>query len=176
MPIKTPKWRNMVILVLGFMAIVLFFEIVPRLMNTTSLVFDWIDQSRQIEQSDRVAKQLQLAKQKNSDVKGYINGIVSDYEESQNASSILQMLDEIAAKSKVNIATIKPRQIVQHDNLWLQPIEVELISKYENYYNFVRFLENSQKVVLIKEIFMERENSVNGSLQIRINLEVYLNL
>ena len=176
MPIKTPKWRNMVILILCFTMLVVVFEVFPGILNNADLVFEWIEQSSQIDKSDEIENRLTGVKQQNSQLKSYINNIVSNYEEAQNSSSILKMLDEIATRSKVDIEIIKPKTIIQRDNLWLQPIDIVLTSQYENYYNFIRFLENSQKVVLVKEIFIESGNSDGVELQISLKLEVYLNL
>ncbi|MGD8782119.1 MAG: type 4a pilus biogenesis protein PilO [Ignavibacteria bacterium] len=176
MPIKIPKWRNLVSLILLFTFVVLIFEVFPGIISNFNLVLEWIEQSNRIDKMSEVENELQTVTKRNSKLKGKISSIVSDYEDSRNASSILSMVDEIASKSNVDIETIKPQKIIKRDNLWLQSIKVDLTSKYENYYNFIRLLEHSQKVVLIKEIFIEHENSINGNLQISTKLEVYLNL
>ncbi len=64
----------------------------------------------------------------------------------------MRYLNKIANKSKINISSIKPRKLKSNENLWLQPIELEVYSNYEEVYNFIRFLENSEKVIVITEV------------------------
>ena len=176
MPIKNKKWKNIILLLCGFTIVVLLFEIFPRALGTFSLASEWMEQSDQIERLGEIETRIEMVSKENSSLKEDISSIVSDYEDNQKISSVLSLLDEIANGTNVNIEAIKPQAIVKRDNLWLQPIDMTITSKYENFYNFIRFLESSQKVVLVKDIYLKHENSVTGMLNINTKLEVYLNL
>ena len=176
MPIKNKKWKNILMLLCGFTVIILLFEILPRALNTLSLTSEWIEQSDQIEMLGKIDARINMITKQNAELKASIGSIVSDYEDNQKISSVLSLFDEIAPNRNVNIEIVKPLEIIKRDNLWLQPIDMTITAMYENFYNFIRFLENSQKVVLVKEITLKNENSVNGKIKINTTFEVYLNL
>lgn len=176
MPIKNPKWRNLFLLVLGFTIIVIFFEVIPRILNDITLISDWIEQSNRIDRIGEVEKALEISKKENSRLRKNIGSIVSNYEDKQKISSVLSSIDNIAKKAKVSLDRIIPKEVSYRDNLLLQPIEIELTSQYENYYNFIRFLENSPKVIIVKEIAVHQLESGSKYLKIDTKLEVYLNL
>ena len=86
MPIKNPKWRNLFLLVLGFTIIVIFFEVIPRILNDITLISDWIEQSNRIDRIGEVEKALEISKKENSRLRKNIGSIVSNYEDKQKYS------------------------------------------------------------------------------------------
>ena len=92
MPIKNPKWRNLFLLVLGFTIIVIFFEVIPRILNDITLISDWIEQSNRIDRIGEVEKALEISKKENSRLRKNIGSIVSNYEDKQKISSVLSSI------------------------------------------------------------------------------------
>ena len=57
-----------------------------------------------------------------------------------------------------------------------QPVEISLESDYENIYNYVRFLENSSRIIKMKELKFKPMKTGLSILKLKANIEVYLNL
>lgn len=176
MLINNNKWKNIILLVGGFTIVVILFEILPRLADTSSMFIDWIEQHNKIEQTGSIDLQIKDLTVKNNYLKKEITYYVSNYEENQQLSSILSLIDEISSKTNIIVESIKPGKIEKKNNLWLQPMNINLSGKYEDFYNFIKFLESSQKVVIIKSIQIKPENQAAGVLSINTNIEVYLNI
>lgn len=176
MPIKDKKWRNVSIIMIGFTILVLLFEIIPRLFSTGKLVTQWLGQKNQIEKANEYDISIRTYSAYNNKLKKQISYFVSDYEENQNISSVLNLIDEISSKSEVKVESIKPGKIVKQNNLWLQPMDIYISGKYEGFYNFLRFIESAEKVIIPKEVIITNDDSNSGKLKVKIKLNVYLNL
>ncbi|MFO7445406.1 MAG: type 4a pilus biogenesis protein PilO [Ignavibacteriaceae bacterium] len=176
MLIRNKKWKNYMVLSAGFTILVILFEILPGYNNLISMGIELYNRGAEIEKGEKNIVRENNLTLENKQLRQQINSLISNYEENQRISSIISFLDEAAFGKGVDIASIKPGKIVKKDSLWLQPMEVNLDSDYEGLYNFVRHLEKSSKVVLIKELDFIPKAPLNDSLRITANLEVYLNL
>ncbi len=176
MPIKNKKWRNIIFSVLLVNAAILIFEIIPRSAVLFDLYLEWKDQSELLERDMESSYELQYAQKVNALLKAKISSIVSEYDETVKVSSVIKSVDYVAAKTRTEIITLRPQAIEKKENLWLQPIEIILTGSYENFYNLIRYIELSEKVVLVKAFEMQPAKLLKPELQIKLNVHVYLNL
>lgn len=176
MQIKNKRWKLIISATFGFTIVIIFFDLLPRysaLLNQAAARFDKRNSAGSLVKNQ---EKLRLLRIENQNLRRNINNIVTDYKENKNLSSVLTFLDEKAAESYIKLRDIKPGELKRQNNLWLQPIELNLNSNYENIYNYLRFLEGSNNVILITELSMKPANRSNDSLNIKAHLEVYLNL
>lgn len=176
MQIRNKKWKFVNIAALGFFALLFFFEFMPRYMSLFEQITNYISSVNEGNTLAQNIQELKLVKNENQRIKTNINQLISNYKENKNLSGILSYLDENAMASDIKFKEIKPGELKRQDNLWLQPIEVTLATKYENIYNYLRFIESSNKVILVNELTMEPVSDSRDSLNINIKFEVYLNL
>ncbi|MBI1937422.1 MAG: type 4a pilus biogenesis protein PilO [Ignavibacteriales bacterium] len=176
MLIKNKKWKNIIFLSIACVSIIFLFEIAPRIYNVAGLTIDLIVQKYKIDSNKENDELISEYGVRNKALKRKIGRVVSDYERSRNISDILSFVDSAAQRTKVNIREIKPGKIIRNNNLWLQPVDINISARYENFYNYVRSLENSSKVMLIKKLTMISGESLGGSLDIKLHLEIYLNI
>lgn len=176
MQIKTKKWKNIILLSLFLFVIIIFSEIIPKYSDLLSMSYDLIEQKIRSKESEENKSEMNKLLSENKNLKIEINNIVSDYEENKNLSSVLNFLDTAAKESGVSFTSIKPMQLLRKDNLWLQPVEINISSKFENIYNFTRYLESSSRVAVLKELQFKPEEMLSSKLNVKANLEFYLNL
>ena len=176
MIIKNKKWKNLNLLIIAFTLVILTFEVLPRVWDIGKLVTELISNSNKLERLDEIDNNLLDLNIENKNLKRQLGEIVSDYKSDKNISTTMRYLNEIANKSKLKITSIKPVKLKNNDKLWLQAIELKFYSNYERLYNFVRFLEHSPKVILLKEIKVKPKVKSRDKLEIVVNIDVYLNL
>jgi len=176
MQIKNKKWKNVIILSTLGIGVIFLFEIVPRFYNIAGLTYQLIVQKYEInsnKNNDAVITELNI---QNKGLKKQIGFIVSDYEKSRNISDILGFVDSAAQMTKVSMREIKPGKIIRSNNLWLQPVEINITARYENFFNYICLLERSSKVMLIKKLTMLQKESSGGTIDINLHLQIYLNI
>lgn len=176
MQIKNKKWKNIIFLSTALVSIIFLSEIMPRIYNAAGLAFDLILQKYKIDSNKKNEISINEYTVRNKKLKRKISRVVSDYERSGNISDILSFVDSAAQRTKVNIREIKPGKIIRNNNLWLQPVDINISARYENFYNYVRSLENSSKVMLIKKLTVSAGESSEEQLDIKLHLEIYLNI
>lgn len=176
MPIKTKKWRNLIILIFSFTALIILFEVTPRFWDLLGNVWTIYKNNQKVELVRQYETELSSAKLNNRELKKIINRYVADYEENLKVSSVISSVDDIALNTKVKIISLKPDEIRKEDNLWLQPIEFHLRGSYENFYNLTRLIEQSEKVITIKAFSLEPSRKSVHKLDIILTVDVYLNL
>ena len=176
MKFRNSKWRNLVILAVSFFVLILFAEVIPRSGDIIVNISEWITQSNKIGNLKETENKLGILTIKNNKLKSQINSIVSDYDEYRNISSVLNELNTIVAENNVKLINIHPESIVKKNNLWLQPMEINVESGYNELYNFVRTLEFSNKVIVVKDIHIIPGKMQSSNLKSTIRIEVYLNL
>ncbi|MBN2571421.1 MAG: hypothetical protein JXA68_04780 [Ignavibacteriales bacterium] len=176
MLIKNKKWKNLILLNLIVLIIILLFEIIPRGIELGSLFFDLIAQSNQIDEIQTIDNSINELKLINNKIKNQIRQNVTDYKENENISSFYALLTIIAEQTNSSIKTINASEIKKVNNLWSQKLEITFETNFINFFNFIQELENSQKVILIKNIFIKQEKLLSNKLLITTNFEVYLNL
>lgn len=173
MLIKNTKWKNITILSIVFFFIVLFFEILPgyaELISASAELLFREDPEEQMTKSEARLIQLKAEKRK---LKVLASSQFSGYNEG-GVSSIIALLDESAAKSNSEIISLKPGNFKKNDNIVFQPVNMEMYAGYENLYNYLRFLENTPKVLHIKKLSIKEFEE--DDLIITAELEAYLNL
>lgn len=176
MQIKNRKWKNLILFSALGIVVIFLLEIVPRYYNIAELTYQLIAQKYEIssnKNNDAVISELHL---RNKGLKKQIGFIVSDYEKSRNISDILGFVDSAAQMTKVSLREIKPGKIIRSSNLWLQPVDINISAHYENFFNYIRLLERSSKVMLIKKLAMLQKESSGGTIDINLHLEIYLNI
>lgn len=112
----------------------------------------------------------------NMSLRDELRAMTSGYRPDESISSVISLLASLSEKSRSRISSIKPGKSYRKDNLILQPLEVNLTGKYENAFNMVRFLETAKRVILIKSLAVTPKESLSDSLNIKTELEVYMNL
>lgn len=156
--------------------LLILMEVYPQFEKIISLISISLEQSNTVleaKSSEAILLNLQVEK-KNLLTK--MGNIVSSYDKELETSTLLTLLDSIALKSRTSITEILPHKLSQKDNLWLQPMELMLKGGFENIYNFVRFLENSEKVILINSIKLNPKKQKDSKLAAYLMIEVYLNI
>jgi hypothetical protein len=176
MPIKNKKWRNITWAVLLLNGAIFFFEIIPRAGVLLDLYLQWQDQSELLDSELESGYKLQYAEKLNALLKTKIGSIVSEYDETVKVSSVIKSVDNVAEMTRTEILTLRPQPIEKKENLWLQPIEIILTGSYENFYNLIRYIELSEKVVLVKAFEMQPAELLKPELQIKLRVHVYLNM
>ncbi|MFA8344335.1 MAG: type 4a pilus biogenesis protein PilO [Rhodothermaceae bacterium] len=176
MLIKTPKWKNLSIMIIILFAAVMLLEIYPRTEVLVISSYNLIKQNNYAENLSDIEYDLKSLDAEYIRLKSEIGSIVTEYKENQKLSDLFAMLDEIASDSEVKINSITPGKISEKDNLWLQPIDIAVTGNYVNIYNFVRFMEYSDKVTIIKSIDINPDKDKLSRLEAKIKMEIYLNL
>lgn len=176
MKLNNSKWKNITVSIIGFTLFILIFELMPRIIDLGSTYFDWLSNNKKLKASTSIEEELLDENIKNKNLKKMLKNIVSDYEQDKNISNVMNYLNNIADKSNITIASIKALKLKQNNNLWLQPVEIEFTSNYEELYNFIRFVENSSKVILLSNLNCKPKVLTKNKLDSKILLDVYLNL
>lgn len=176
MQIKNKKWMNIILLSLYGFIIIFTFEIIPRLSILGSLSYKWISNTLFYGSSDSIEQKVKEKTLLNSELKSGISLIVSNYKKNHNISDVICMLDTISSKCKCHIMEIKPGNIIKKDHLWSQPVELNLISSYVGFYNYLLMLEDFPKVIVIKSLSITPIKQFSDTLNIKANLEIYLNI
>jgi Tfp pilus assembly protein PilO len=65
---------------------------------------------------------------------------------------------------------------MKRDNLIIQKYEIALSSSYENIYNFIRVLNNSGKVIKIKDLTLKNGEQYSSDINLKMDIDYYLNL
>lgn len=176
MLINSKKWQFVVGTTLVLTVLVLLFDLSPRYLALWDKVGAYYNSVNNMNSLPQLKANLKEIKFENSQLHNNINNLISDYKENKNLSSVLEYLDKNARRSKIKITEIIPGKLRERNNLWLLPIQVEMSTKYENIYNFVRLLENSNKVVLINQLILTPIKDNADSLLVKSKLNVFLNL
>ena len=176
MRIVTKKWKNISLAAILLTAIILIFEIIPRFISVFVSVVEIIEQDDKISDSENADMEIKLLALENKKLAQGINRLVSDYEENSKMSSVISLIDSLALLNSMRISSIIPQKIMKTGNLWKQPIEININGSYENFFNFVRYLESSQKVIVIDKINIKSERIHSKELDIQLSLDAYLNL
>lgn len=176
MKIKNKKWKNINLGIIAFSLFITLFEFMPRIIDLGSLTFNWVSDTIRLDETSDIDVKLVEQSVKNKNLKIRLKQVVSTYEDDKNISSVMQYLNTIASKSKISISSIKALKLKQNERLWLQPVEIEFNSNYEQLYNFTRFLEKSSKVILVNKLNSKPEVISKEKIKTKLLLDVYLNL
>jgi hypothetical protein len=155
---------------------IFFFNILPRTGELWDVYLEWRSQTELLENEMESNYELRFAEKLNAGLKARISSIVSEYDETIKVSSVIKSVDKVADKTRIEIITLRPKKIEKQENLWLQPIEIILSGSYENFYNLIRYIELSEKVVLIKAFELRPEDILKPELEIKLVVDVYLNM
>lgn len=176
MQIKSKKWKNINLGIITFTAMIIFFEFIPRVMDLSSQTFSWISDKIKLEETSDIDTKLMEQSARNKNLRTQMKQVVSDYEEDKNISTVMEYINHVANKSRINISSIKALKLKKDDRLWLQPVEIEFTSSYEQLYNFTRFIEHSSKVILVNKLSSKPKIITKGKLNTKLLVDVYLNL
>jgi len=168
MKIKSKKWKNINLGIIAFTVVIILFEFIPRIMDLGTQTFSWISDKIKLEETSDIDAKLMEQSVKNKNLKSQMKQIVSDYEGDKNISTVMQYLNDIANKSNIHISSIKALKLKKDDRLWLQPVEIEFTSNYEQLFNFSRFIEHSSKVILVNKLKSEPEVITKGKLNTKL--------
>ena len=176
MLIKNKKWLNVTVMSLVGFAIIILFEIIPDITHDLSLAYNYFAQKHKASvESDKQAE-FEIVSRENKIIKHKMAGLVSVYDDKGNLSNIISNMDEEAKLANVGILSIRPDKVTTKENLYYLPLEVELSSSYERFYNYLRFLEQSSRVLVLNEANIQKKENSTDSLTIKAKFEVYLNL
>ena len=176
MLIANKKYKNLVLLSLLVTILLFLFEVIPTYSGLVSMTIDVFEQNSEI---DRITENDNVLRELNRQIKllkMQIYNNVSDYSEYRNLSTVINLLDSLSKESKINNIAINPGELKKENHLWLQPIEISLNAEYENIYNYIRFLENSSRIVKVQELIFKPLKPGSPKLSLKANIEVYLNL
>ncbi|HZW40268.1 MAG TPA: type 4a pilus biogenesis protein PilO [Ignavibacteriaceae bacterium] len=171
---SSKKWKNYFILYLLFFLFVLIVELLPRSWEFFNNVYTYYDIQDLDKEKQVLLSKNKLLKKENS----YLNQSIINsvkYNKETNLSSIISIIDDYSNRSGASIISIIPENLFEKENLRIQPIGIELSSDYEGLYNFIRYLEISQKVFSIKSINITPVPNPD-SLNIKLKLWSYLNI
>lgn len=176
MKIKNKKWNNINLGIIAFTVVIILFEFIPRIMDLSSQTLGWISDTIKLEETSDIDAKLIEQSVRNKNLKSQMKQVVSEYEDDKNISTVMEYLNDIASKSNINISSIKALKLKKDNRLWLQPVEIEFTSSYEQLYNFTRFIEHSSKVILVNKLVTKPEVITKGKLTSNLLVDVYLNL
>lgn len=112
----------------------------------------------------------------NKKLKKELAGILSNSDKAGSLSSTIELIDNISQKCDLEIQSIQPGNIKKENDLVIQSMDLVILSEYENFYNFARFVENASRIMLLRKIIIKQEKSGSDKLVINTKLDVYLNL
>ncbi|MFH0736280.1 MAG: type 4a pilus biogenesis protein PilO [bacterium] len=161
---------------LSLFLLVVVIETLPRSISLISNYFQYLSQKSIVDNKSDTDTRLIEVQTKKSLLKESINKMVTNDDNDYRLSSIISLFNLYAEKSMVDILSLKPGKISKEGDLKVQRVELILNSNYEQLYNFVRFIENSEKVIRINEIIMEQSASSNQILEISFIADLYINL
>ena len=176
MVFKNSKWRNLVVLMLFLFVLVLFMEIIPRAGGLIDLIWEKVENENKIGRIAEVDSELTEINSENKILKSRIGSLMTDYEEERQLYGILSTLEQVTIDSDCKITSIKPSGIDKKDDLWVQTIDLKVRGDYEKLYNFIRFVENSSKVMLVESLDIKPAKGEENNLDMSLTMEVYLNL
>lgn len=175
MQIKTKRYRQLLVVTFMVFIFLMIFEVVPRVSSFTGLCYSLYIQQRDLTESDTNNLFENKLAGENRKLSSEIKHIAAEAGKDQTLSSIITYLDEIAAESNADIIAIKPGKLYEKENLRIMPLELTISADYEGIYNLLRFAENSDKIILFREIVIKSTEEGNG-LDTKARIEVYLNL
>ncbi len=176
MTIKSSKWKNIITLTSLFFLFVILFDIVPKYYDLISSGVVLLFNGNVEEQLNNTSNKLSSLEIENKKLKVNINSMASNYEADKKVSAIISLIDISAKKSNAQISEIIPGISQRKDNLFLQPVKVNLTSDYESLFNFIRQLENSNKVLVLKSISIKQSKESNKILIAEANIDAYMKL
>lgn len=176
MPIKNKKWKGLIAISALLFSLVMLFDILPRFTSLCSMTVEFIEDKSKLDKGKESEMRFKELMVENITLKDELRGMAPGYAPRESISSVISLLDSVSQKSRSRITSIMPGKIFKKDNVILQPLEVNLTAKYENAYNLVRFLETAKKVILIKSLALTPKEPLSDSLNIKTELEVYMNL
>lgn len=170
------KYKRLIAIVILFSMVILVFEIIPRFFSLSEKSLEYITSKYKISSTEDYDLKIEMKTMENSLLQKKITSVVSDYEESQKISSIFKVLDLQAKKADLIINSIAPMQLEKKNNLWLLPIKVYIKSDFEKIYNLIRFVENTSKVVVFKNMKINTPKTASEGLDVELFMDVYLNI
>lgn len=176
MPVKNKKWKSLIAISALLFLFVMLFDIFPRFSGLTSMAVELMEEKSRLEKEKESEMRFKELRVENMSLKDELRSMAPGYAPEENMSSVVSLLDSLSHKSHSRISSIVPGKSYRKDNLILQPLEVNLRAKYENAYNWARFLETARKVMLIKSLTLKPEEALSDSLTVKTELEVYMNL
>lgn len=152
------------------------FEILPRVRGVLELAWEKYESENKLNRMSEIDLMMTQINSENKLLKSRINSLVTDYEKERQLYGILSTLEKVTEETDCKITSIKPSGVEKNKNLWVQTINLEVNAPYENLYNFVRFIENSSKVMIVKNLSLKLQKGESKNLNMLISMEVYLNL
>lgn len=176
MLIDNRKYKNTILATAIFTLLLLLFEIIPNYTGLVASVVTVLEQNSEIERIAENESEIEELTRQINMLESSVYNNVTAINKSRNLSSVISNLDSLSGKSKIKNLAFKPGEVKKENNLLIQPIEINLKSEYESIYNFIRFLENSARVIKIKELSLKPVKPFAKSLTLTAKIEVYLNL
>jgi hypothetical protein len=174
--LRNTKWKRLATVFSIFMAFVFLFEIVPMFYSISSHLFISIERKLFNGDVDENEKLLLTLQHKKSTISKKIDRLVLNTDRYMGISSIVATIDSLAKVCDVQIIDILPGNVNKSGNLDVQSVSVKMKCSYENFYNFVRFMEHSAKVIRFKEFILESPKNKSKYLSGSIVMDFYLNL
>ena len=176
MVVKNKKWRSYIFATCSLFFLLFLFEIIPDYSAIFNTLWSTITTNNIKNQINKYEAQITDLRNENLELKSSETNFLSTNENKKDISSVISFIDLVAHKSFIKKYSLKPGNFKKKDNLSILPIEVEINSDYSSVYNFIKFIERSSNVVIIKELTIKPKDVLQDSLVVKTNLEVYLNL
>ncbi|HEX2982187.1 MAG TPA: type 4a pilus biogenesis protein PilO [Ignavibacteriales bacterium] len=176
MKIKNKKWKNLLLSSAVAFGLLLLFEIIPGYMDIFSLSYGLISRHLKISGSSDIESSMLAAQTENKSLKITLGRMTSLKERSGKFARLLMKLERAAKTSRASIQSLKPLNVVEKDKLLIQPVELKVSAGYEGIYNFIRYLENSSNVFVIKEAIIKNSKKPEEKPEASLIIDFYLNL
>lgn len=171
MKIKTPKYKNAVLLTTVICILIMLFEIIPGYYDSLSRFALVIYQSFSGETDENLTKKISLLKQEQFKLKRAYSGQLDLNEEYYSFSSALEKFSVDDPDFELSINTVKPLKKIKKGRLEFQRISLGISSDYENIYNYCRWLELSGSAIEFDEIKINKQKQ-GSSLNTTIILDI----
>ena len=157
MKIKTPKYKNVVLLTSAIFVLIILFEIMPGYYDLGSSLVSVIFQKVSGSNEEELSNKLVLLKTEQTKLKKMFYGEFSETENNYSFSNALEKFNVNNSEFDLSINSIKPLKKIKKGRLNFQRINLGMNCNFENIYNYCRWLEVSGSTIDFEEVSISKQ-------------------
>lgn len=157
MKIKTPKYKNILVMAVIVFTVILLVEVIPGYYEIGSSLISVAFQKLSGSNVDELSDKLIEIKKEEAKLKKKFYGEFSTSENNYNFSNALEKFNVNNNEFNISINSIKPIKKVKKGRLNFQRINLGLNSDFANIYNYCRWLEITGSTIDFEEIQITRQ-------------------
>jgi Tfp pilus assembly protein PilO len=175
MVIKNKKWKSYTIITAVFFAFIIVFEIAPDYSADFYSIGEFITSSNNKSELEKCETEILNLTKRNSALRNTLSANTDINNDKNDISSVINYLSIVSRKSYVENYSLRPAALEQKDGLWVLPINIEISGDYSIIYNYIRFIEMSPRIIVIRDLSITPKEKLKDDLLMKTNLEFYVN-